>query len=93
MSIKRNSAGTQITPKGVVQGNVLVSPQTGESINTIKDINGKTRLAVDAALTVSNVSVNVDVDYNEDSVAICDPSTGNILSINPDGSFDVNVES
>lgn len=86
------SAGTQFTPKGVTQGNILVCPKTGNPIDSVVDGSGITRLAVDASLTVSNVSVNVDVDYTEDSVHIGDPNTDNTLLINSDGSIDSNVE-
>lgn len=88
----KRSAGTQFTPKGVTQGNILVCPKTGNPIDTTVDGNGITRLAVDAALTASNVSVSVDLDFLEDSVHLGDPDTGNTLLINSDGSIDTNTE-
>lgn len=48
------------------------------------------RLRTDAIAYVSNVSIAVDLDPNEDGVYIADQDTGNKLKINADGSINVN---
>jgi hypothetical protein len=88
---KQNSSGTQHNPKGVTQGVTLVCPSTGDPIDCIQK-DGKLKLAVDATATIENASINVDLDFNEDSVEIGDSSTGNTLHINSDGSIDSNTE-
>lgn len=85
------SAGTQVTNRGIVKGNTLVGPYSGLPIDEVVDVNGIRRLAVDAALSVSGVSVDVDLDVPDDGVHIGNPSTGDILLINPDGSINVNT--
>ena len=93
MGTKSNrSAGTQFTPRGVTQGNILVCPNTGNPIGSVVDSDGVTRLAVDASLTASNVSVSVDLDGKEDSVHIIDPVSCNAIKVNADGSIDSNTE-
>lgn len=85
------SAGAQYNPKGVTQGNTLVDPNTGLPVDVITDNDGTRRLAVDAAVTLDSATVNVDLDYTDDSVQIGDPNTSSTLKINPDGSIDSNV--
>lgn len=93
MGTKGNrSSGTQHNPKGVTQGNTLVDYRTGEPISVVTDGQGTRRLAVDANVTASIGNINVDLDFNEDSVQIGDPNTGYTLKINTDGSVDANVE-
>lgn len=93
MGTKGNrSSGTQHNPKGVTQGNTLVDYRTGEPISVTTDSNGLRRLAVDANVTASIGNIDVDLDFNEDSVQIGDPNTGFTLKINTDGSVDANVE-
>jgi hypothetical protein len=93
MSTKGNrSSGTQITPKGVNQGQVLVDPNTGLPVTVVTDNQGKRRLAVDANVTASIGNINVDLDFNEDSVQLGDPNSGFTLKINSDGSIDCNVK-
>jgi hypothetical protein len=93
MGTKGNrSSGTQHNPKGVTQGNTLVDYRTGEPISVTTDGNGIRRLAVDASVTASIGNIDVDLDFNEDSVQIGDPNTGFTLKINTDGSIDANVE-
>lgn len=92
MGTKKSRSGQQFNPKGVTQGNTLICPSTGDPIDCITDTNGKRRLAVDAAISLQNVSIQVDLDYNEDSVFIGDPNTGNTLLIQSDGSIDANIE-
>ena len=86
----KRAAGTQFTNKGVVQGTSLVDPKTGLPITVIDD-SGTKRLAVDAKITASIGDIDVELDFNEDSVSIGDSSTGNKLKINADGSIDTNV--
>jgi hypothetical protein len=76
----------------VTQGKILVDYRTGEPISVTTDVNGVRRLAVDANITASIGTINVDLDFNEDSVQIGDPNTGFTLKINADGSIDANVE-
>lgn len=93
MSTKSNrSSGTQHNARGVTQGNTLVDPKSGLPIDVIEDSEGKKRLAVDAKITAQIGELQVELDYNEDSVQIGDPNTGTTLKINPDGSIDSNVE-
>lgn len=51
------------------------------------------RIRVDAVINTDVADVEVQLSYEDDSIAIGDPSTDNILSINPDGSIDVNIVS
>lgn len=50
------------------------------------------RLRVDAEITAQSITVEVDLDYQDDSVSIGDPVTNGILTIYPNGSIDANVE-
>lgn len=45
------------------------------------------RLRTDSVASISNVSIDVDLDPSEDGVFIADNSTGNKLKINADGSI------
>lgn len=93
MGTKSNrSSGSQHNPRGVTQGVTLVDPKSGNPIDTVLDSDGVKRLAVDANFTAQNVQVNAELEYDEDSVAIGDPITGNLLKINNDRSIDANVE-
>jgi len=93
MGTKSNrSSGTQYNPKGVTQGNTLVDPNTGLPISVIEDSEGNRRLAVDAKITAQVGQVNVDLNFNDDSVEIGDSNTGATLKVNPDGSIDSNVQ-
>ena len=86
------SPGSQFNAKGVTQGTTLVGERSGLPIDEIVDTNGVRRLAVDAALTLDTVSVNIDdLEPTKDGVYIGDGS-GNNLTINPDGSINSNVE-
>lgn len=49
------------------------------------------RLRTDAIATISNVSIEIDLDPSEDGVYIADKDSGNKLSVNADGSIDVNI--
>ena len=87
------SSGTQITPKGANQGNVLVDPKTGLPIDVITDTDGIRRLAVDATLEAGDIQVETrPLDASTDNVAIKDPVSNTTLKINPDGSIDANME-
>lgn len=59
--------------------------------NVLRDVHDQDeqRLRVDAQVTaiVENVTVEVDLDAANDNVAIKDPATNNILSVNDDGSI------
>lgn len=95
MSTKSNrSAGTQHTQKGVIQGNSLVDPKTGNPVNVVLGPDGKYRLCVDANVTanISGVDVALDgIGPDGDNVYLVDNVTGYKLKINPDGTLDVNV--
>lgn len=86
------SSGTQHNQRGATQGTTLVGQGSGLPIDEIVDSTGVRRLAVDANITASVGSVDVDLDYTDDSVAIGDPNTNTTLKINPNGSIDANVE-
>ncbi len=45
------------------------------------------RIRTDAVATISNVSIEVDLDPSEDGVFIADKDTGDKLTVNPDGSI------
>lgn len=47
------------------------------------------RLRTEAIATISNVSIDVDLDPSEDGVYIADKTSGNELLINADGSINV----
>lgn len=90
MATKSNrSAGSQFTAKGITQGNTLVGPNSGLPIDEIVGTDGKRRLAVDAAITVPTLSVELSPD--RDGVYIGNPNNGNTLNVQADGSIDVNV--
>lgn len=86
------SSGTQYNPKGATQGNTLVDPNTGQPIDVVTDVQGTRRLAVDANITAQVPAIEVELDYENDSVQIGDPNTDATLKINPNGSIDANVE-
>ena len=87
------SSGTQINQRGVTQGNTLVDPVTGLPVAVISDTNGVKRLAVDAAITLDTVVVDIgDLTPDKDQVSIGDKVTGNDLKIQADGSIDVNAK-
>ena len=87
------SAGSQFSSRGITQGNTLVGPTSGLPFNEVVDTNGVRRLAVDAALTLDSVVVDTrDLTPLTDQVSIGDHSTGNSLTILPDGSLNANVE-
>lgn len=94
MATKSNrSSGTQINSRGITQGNTLVGPKSGLPIDEVVDTNGVRRLAVDAALTLDTVTVNIDdLTPDKDQVSIGDPDTGFSLEIESDGSINANVE-
>lgn len=86
------SSGTQINARGITQGNTLVGPHSGLPIEEIVDSNGIRRLAVDANVQIDNVQVQVDLDVPDDGVHIGDKDTGYTLTVEPDGSINVNSE-
>lgn len=49
------------------------------------------RLRVETAATIVNGAVEVAIDASTDSIAIKDPSSGNVLAIQPDGSIKVDA--
>lgn len=73
--------------------NYPTSNLSGE--NVLRDIHDQEyqRIRVDAEVTaiVEDITVNVDLDYSTSSIAIGDPSSSNILTINGDGSINANV--
>jgi len=92
MGTKSNrSSGTQFNPKGMTQGNTLVDPFTGLPIHVITDNAGIRRLAVDANITAQNITVDVNLDSDNDQVAVEDPDTGAHIKVELDGSINTNV--
>lgn len=78
------SSGTQVTPKGMNQGVVLVDPVTGLPINTV---SGK--LDVNASVTAT--IGDIEIDATTSSVRIQDPNTGAHIKVNVDGSINVDT--
>lgn len=92
MSTKGNrSSGTQVTPRGINQGNVLVDPKTGLPITVITDGSGNRRIAVDAAITANIGNLDVKLDATTSSVRIEDPNTSAHIRVEADGSINVNI--
>lgn len=86
------SSGTQHNARGATQGNTLVGPKSGLPIDEVVDSNGTRRLAVDANFVAQNVQANVNLDSDEDEVAVEDPDTGAHIRVELDGSINVNSE-
>lgn len=90
MATKSNrSAGSQFTSRGVTQGSTLVGPNSGLPIDELVGPDGRRRLAVDAAITVPTLDVELSPD--RDGVYIGNQNNSYKLEIQPDGSIDVNV--
>jgi len=92
MASKKNFSGVQYNPKGATQGITLVDPDSGDPYGTVVDTGGTKRLAVDAQVSVDVAALEVNLDVDNDGVHIGDQSTGDLLTVNPDGSLDANVE-
>jgi len=92
MATKNKSSGSQHNARGITQGSTLVGPKSGLPIDEVVDNQGKRRLAVDAQVTLDNVTVQVDLDVPDDGVHIGDKDTGNTLKVEADGSVNTNVE-
>ena len=87
------SAGTQSSQRGIIKGVSLVDSNTGLPVDVIRDTHGTRRLAVDANITVDDITVETrPLQASTDNVAIKDPVSGFILKINTDGSIDTNVQ-
>jgi hypothetical protein len=86
------SSGTQINARGITQGNTLVGAHSGLPIDEVVDSGGVRRLAVDATIKIDTVQVAVDLDVVTDGVHIGDLNTGYTLTVEPDGSINVNSE-
>jgi len=84
------SSGSQINKRGVAQGNTLVDPVTGFPV-CVKEVDGEYRLCVDSNVSFDNVTIDVDLDPAGDGVHIGDSTTGDTLTVNPDGSINTNV--
>lgn len=92
MGTKSNrSSGTQKNPKGFTQGVTLICTKSGDPIDCIIDESGKRRLAVDASITLENLTVNVHLTSDDDAVRIEDPNTGAWIRVESDGSINVNT--
>lgn len=87
------SPGSQRTPKGFTQGNILVDPNTGDPICVKEDLEGQLRLCVDSTVNVDLGDVDVDLDFKEDSVHIGDPVSCAVMKVETDGSINVNITS
>ena len=86
------SSGSQHNQRGIAQGNTLVDPVTGFPVCVKEDNNGDYRLCVDAESTLDASGIDIDLDPIGDGVHIGDATTGDVLTVNPDGSIDVNVQ-
>jgi hypothetical protein len=81
-----------MTPRGPVQGSVIVDPATGLPITTVTETDGSRRLAVDANISVDEVVVDTrPLKADTDTVSVGDPNNSNTVAVNADGSIDVNV--
>jgi len=72
----------------------MVFPASKHSMeNVLRDVHNQAdqRLRVDSQVTAIIENVSVDLDAADDSIAVKDPTTGNALSPNADGSINVNV--
>lgn len=94
MATKSNrSSGTQFNNRGVSQGTTLVGQGSGLPIDEMVDTNGVRRLAVDAAITLDAVTIDVDdLTPDKDQVSIGDPVTGAHIRVEANGSINANVE-
>jgi hypothetical protein len=81
-------AGIQYTDKGPTQGITLVGSD-GKPFTVVVDADGKHRLAVDAALTLEGITV--DLSSNTDSIAIGNASGDDQLFVEGDGSISTRV--
>jgi len=59
--------------------------------NILRDVHDPVTQTLRTSATATIGTVNVDVDYGSDSVAVGDPVTNNLLKINANGSIDANV--
>lgn len=90
-TIGPKSSGSQFNKRGVAQGVTLVDPITGLPISTVVEEDGSIRLAVDANVSVDNITVNIrDLNYTTDNVAI-KGATGNQLVVNSNGSINADT--
>lgn len=64
----------------------------GGVIRSVYDPSNNT-LGVTAVATIIDGAVEVAIDAETDNIQIRDPNSGNVLSINSDGSLDVNIVS
>lgn len=85
------SAGTQVTNRGIVQGNVLVDPKTGLPVDVVLDSHGVRRLCTDAIVEIGAITLGVHLDPVDDQVAIGDPNNGNTIVVESNGSINVNT--
>jgi len=86
------SSGSQFNPKGITQGVTLVDPNTGNPIDVRTDTHGTRRLAVDANITVDDITVETrPLTAATDAVRLEDPNTGAHVRVELDGSINVNA--
>lgn len=86
------SSGSQPNVRGITQGVTLVDPKTGLPIDVVQDSGGIKRLAVDAQVSATIGQLQVNLDSDEDEVAVEDPDTGAHLRVETNGSINVNVD-
>lgn len=60
--------------------------------NILRDVHDPVNQVLRTTATLSGATVEVDLDFQTDSVAVGDPISGAILKINTDGSVNSNVE-
>ena len=80
-----SAPGTPQTPRGPVQGEILIDPKTGYPINTV---GGK--LDVNASVTATIGEIEIDAATS--SVRVEDPDTGAHVKVETDGSINVNTK-
>lgn len=66
-----------------------MSPKDGNQVLRAVMDDANNRLRVDAVISPSGH--DLEINYQDDSIAIGDPNSNNILAINPDGSINANV--
>jgi hypothetical protein len=79
-----SSPGTPLTPRGPVQGEILIDPTTGLPLGTADG-----NLNVNA--TFSGTIGTVTIDAETSSVKVEDPNTGFFIEPQADGSINVNT--
>jgi hypothetical protein len=88
---KNKSSGTQLNPRGATQGITLVAHESGLPFDSIVDLHGVRRLAVDANVTIGSAIISVDIQSDTDNIAIRNTADNNELYIESDGTINIRL--